>query len=313
MAALHDPVGPRERVKQWVGAQQAGQPIHTKKLLRYTTSASDTVLGKHSSMADSVPGEETGPFGKQSAASPELAPRTYGGSKRKGKRGSWQAGESGEAAAAQALAWQMEAMELSGGSGKPPLAGVVCPQLAGDGARQNGAAAADAAGNGGAAGAAGGAATGLTLSDVFAFPGAAVMTQPQPQRLLKARSVDLASSTMSKSWTAPSKAISKSTISKNTRRAAAMVVSQSDHESSEAARRARAEVLAGAGAGAGGGSTGAGGLGGAPASVGGGAVETVAPLRASASSEVMAESPEARPGNEQCQEQAPTQPGDSDL
>ena len=281
MSPPHDPVGPRERVKQWVGAQQAGQPIHTKKLLRYTTSASDTVLGKHSSMADSVPGEEPGPFGKQSVASPELAPRTLGVSKRKGKRGSWQAGESGEAAAAQALAWQMEAMELSGGSRAAD--GVVCRQLAGDGGLQNGAAAADAAGNGGAAGAAGDAPTGLTLSDVFAFPGAAVMQQPQ--RVLKARNVEGASITMSKSWTAPSKAISKSTISKNTRRAAAMVVSQttdhgaaamvvsqSDHESSGAARRKRVDSL-----------------GGAPAA----AVETVAPLRARESSEVMAESPRA--------------------
>jgi len=212
MAALHDPVGPRQRVKQWVGTQWGadGGALAGRQLLRYTTSASDTVLGKPSAAFSSGPDTTVG---TQSSASPELALTSWGRhSKRKGKRGSWQAGESGEAAATQALAWQLEAMELSG---QQKSATTVCPQLSGE--AHSGANPESNANDGpGSSKAAAVAATDssptLTLSEVFAFPGASVMQQPQtqrqPVRLSKARSIDGGLS-LSKSWTAPSKAISR--------------------------------------------------------------------------------------------------------
>jgi hypothetical protein len=220
MAALHDPVGPRQRVKQWVGAQGGanGGGLAGRKLQRYATSASDTVLGKPSGAFSSGPDTTVG---TQSNTSSELAPTSWSHSKRKGKRGSWQAGESGEAAAAQALAWQLEAMELSG---QQKSTTSVCPQLAGE-AHSGANAASDAidmpsdaidmpSGGKAAAVSSTNSSPTLTLSEVFSFPGAAVMQQPHMQRRKKnlsetrARSVD-GTLSFSKSWTAPSKAISR--------------------------------------------------------------------------------------------------------
>lgn len=212
MAALHDPVGPRQRVKQWVGTQGGahGGALAGRQLLRYTTSASDTVLGKPSAAFSSV---SDNTVGTQSTTSPEHGPTVWSRqSKRKGKRGSWQAGESGEAAETQALAWQLEAMELSG---QQKTATAVCPQLAGEAhSSTKTAGEADRPRSNEAAVAAVADSPTLTLSEVFAFPGAAAMQQSQPQtqrqpvRLSKHRSMD-GGVAFSKSWTAPSKAISR--------------------------------------------------------------------------------------------------------
>ena len=223
LAALQDPVGPRERVKQWVGAQKPTERVgnQNRKLRQYTSTGTDSAL-------------------KPSADPNGVAPEE--GGTRRGKRGSWQAGESGEAAAAQALAWQLEAMELSstGDAKQPemPMAAAVAAAAGGQGAvaaaRDE---AADAAASSGASPKGEGSQAqekppALTLSEVFSFPGAAVMTTSSGGRSAAAGSGSFSRSKSAQS-VPPSKAITKRERPREPAQAAA-----------ESARRARERELA---------------------------------------------------------------------
>ena len=123
LAALIDPVGPRERVKNWVATQGTESGGNTRRLRQYTTSASDSTLARSALQARSAPDDDddenslTDPAAVGSHAA--MADKPGGSTRpafqwRGSKMGSWAPGDRGDiGASSEFLAVQLERMQLA--------------------------------------------------------------------------------------------------------------------------------------------------------------------------------------------------------